>query len=129
MIYSFNIFGHKNILSTHKNTVEFTKERELTKNGDCIVGVKADFELSKLKQFLKFEKVKITIKVDDVSDTITAVPNKDFASNHELVIRLSDFSSERTFAIRADKAADDLNKKLVTALKDGKKAVVTVSEV
>ena len=46
MIYKFNAYGHPNILGTHKTTFEFTKDNELTLNGDCIVGVKADFELS-----------------------------------------------------------------------------------
>lgn len=46
----FHITGHENILSTHKNTFEFTKDKHLTKSGTCIVGVNADFELEKIKK-------------------------------------------------------------------------------
>lgn len=127
--YSFSINGHKNVLSTHKKTIEFTKDSELTKNGDCILGVNADFELKQIQGLLGCERVRITIEVDSVSDTITAVPNKKFGSNHEMVIRIGEFDSERTFAVRADKAASDLNRALVAALKSGGKGKVTISVV
>jgi len=126
--YSFAIYGHENILSTHKRTIEFTKDAELTKNGDCIVGVKSDFSLSELKKFLELKKIKITVAVDDIKDTITATPNKNFNSNHELVIRMGEFDSERTFAVRADKSSNDLHRALVNALKSGVKAIITISE-
>ncbi len=125
--YSFGIHGHRNVLSTHKKTMEFTKDSELTKNGDCILGVSADFELKKLKSFLGCERVRITIAVDSISDTITAVPNKKFSSSQEMVMRIGEFDSERTFAVRADKAASDLNRALVAALRSGGKGKVTIS--
>jgi hypothetical protein len=31
--------GHENILATHKTTLEFTKDKRLSKKGDCIVAV------------------------------------------------------------------------------------------
>ncbi len=127
--YSFSIHGHRNILSTHKKTVEFTKDSELTKEGDCILGVKADFEVKQLQRFLVCSKVKITIEVDDAKDAITAIPNRKFSSSHEMVIRLGEFDSERTFAVRADKAASDLSRALVAALRNGKTATVTISEI
>ena len=42
-IFQFPCYGHENILSTHKTTIEFTKDSELTLDGDCILGIKADF--------------------------------------------------------------------------------------
>ena len=45
MSYSFTAYGHKNILATHKTTIEFTKDKELSLKGNCIVGVRADFDL------------------------------------------------------------------------------------
>ena len=127
--YSFIIHGHKNILSAHKKTIEFTKDSELTKNGDCIIGVNANFELKQLQRFLGCERVRITVTVDRISDTITAVPNKKFSGSHEMVMRLGEFDSERTFAVRADKAASDLSRALVAALRSGKDGTVTISEV
>ncbi len=126
--YSFRIHGHRNILSTHRKTVEFTKDSELTKNGDCILGVNADFELKNLRGFLSCGMARITVVVDGISDTITAVPNRKFSSNHELVIRIGEFDSERTFAVRADKAACSLDRRLVDALKKGMEGTVTISE-
>ncbi len=127
--YCFRICGHRNILSTHRRTVEFTKDSELTKEGDCILGVRADFELEQLQRFLNCSRVSITISTGNASDTITAIPNRKFSSGHELVIRMGEFNSERTFAVRADKAASSLNRALVAALKSGRAGTVTISEI
>ena len=56
MIYKFNAYGHPNILATHKTTLEFTKDKEVSLKGDCIVAVKADFDLIKIKEFIKDSK-------------------------------------------------------------------------
>lgn len=145
MIYEFSCSGHKNILGTHKTTFEFTKAKELTRNGDCIVGVGSDFELSKLKAFLKFDKIKITLSITDknnknrnkdknnnriqplsettkeqITDTITCNINPDFDDNKEIVIRLGQYKDRRTLATNADKAAIHLNRHLITKLKDDK---------
>ena len=127
-MFSFNFYGHKNILGTHKNTLEFTKDSELTKEGDCIIGVKADFKPLDLKKFLSFRKIKMILEVDDISEEITAIPNKEFADNHEIVIRKSEFPSKRTFGIRCDKAAIDLDRRLIERLKTpGKKGVLKIA--
>lgn len=126
--YSFRICGHRNILSTHRRTVEFTKDAELTKEGDCILGVRADFELEQLQRFLNCSRVSITIATGNVFDTIIAIPNKKFSSSHELVIRIGEFDSERTFAVRADKASSNLSRALVASLKSGSTGTVTISE-
>ena len=49
MEYSFNCYGHENITARHKTTLEFTKDEDLSLKGDCIVGVKAGFQLNKIK--------------------------------------------------------------------------------
>ncbi|MBI2652952.1 DUF371 domain-containing protein [Candidatus Woesearchaeota archaeon] len=126
MYYKFNAYGHPNILGTHKTTLEFTKDDELSLRGDCIAGVNADFSLPLLKKFIKSLKNKqdimITIqtisKPTKIKETIYAKLNPEFNSNKEFVIRKTDFVSERTFAIRADKAAFELNKQLIDFLKD-----------
>jgi uncharacterized protein len=126
MIYSFTAHGHPNIRGTHRSTLEFTKDATLTESGDCIIGVNAAFELSKLRQLLNYLKVAITIEAAGITETITAVPNKAFGSIHELVIRVGEFSSERTFATRADKSAAMLNRDLIKALQKGATATVTI---
>lgn len=123
MEYAFSSFGHKNILSAHKTTIEFTKDRELTLNGDCIIGVNSDFDTLKLKDFIKFlaknkiKKIKITLNADGLEEDIICDINKDFSSDHEIVLRKSDFLSERTLGINANKAAADLNENLIKKIK------------
>jgi len=124
MEYTFTCKGHANILSTHKNTIEFTKEKHLTLKGDCIIGVCADFDTEKIKQIVEKaskqnQDLKITITIKDKNikpETIICTPNKDFSSKSEIVIRKSDFSSERTLGTRCNKAAIDINKEIIKQL-------------
>ena len=115
----FNISGHKNILGTHKNTIEFTKDSELTLKGDCIIGVKADFDLAELKSLVKeHSKIKIIITVGDLLEEFPAISNPEFNDEHEIVIRKTDFISGRTLGIKADKAVLDLDRKIVDKFKN-----------
>ena len=127
MGYSFEIHGHPNILASHRSTIEFTKASHLTRNGDCIVGVRAGFSIAGLQEFLSLERVKITITAGSFTDSFTAIPNKSFCSSHEMVIRIGEFSSVRTFAVRAEKAARDIDRKVIAVLAGGGKAEVIVS--
>ena len=137
MIYKFNAYGHPNILGTHKTTLEFTKDKELSLNGDCIVGIKADFELSKLKRFIedsKDNKLTVTIKAisnnknQQIQEKIQAELNPGFNHNKEFVIRKTNFASERTFAIKADNAAFWLNRDLINFLKKKESKISVVVE-
>lgn len=127
MKYSFTCIGNKNITSKHKNTLEFTKDSKVSLKGDCIVGVKADFSLKKLKKYIKSVKnnKKIIIVIEtmnnNIGERINAQINPSFNSDKEMVIRKSDFISDRTFAIKADKAAVDLNRELIDTLTNNKK--------
>lgn len=119
----FNIFGHSNILGNHRNTIEFTKDEDLSLHGDCIIGVRSDFDAEQLKETIsKSGSLKIIIRVDGIEEVIHAVPNKDFDSDHEIVIRKSEYASSRTLGMRSDKAAKDLSRKLITLLKDPQRA-------
>ena len=121
MGYSFTAYGHENIMGTHRNTLEFIKETELSKKGDCIVGVGAEFSAAKLKQMLRsHSRFRMTLRVGRLVDTVDFEGNPDFVSSHELVIRLSDFPSDRTLGLRASKGASHLDRKLVCRLKDPK---------
>ena len=131
MIYKFKAYGHENILANHKTTLEFTKDENITLNGDCIVGIKADFELSKLKEFIKnFKKNKISITISNnkIHETILAEINPNFNDDKELVIRKTDFVSERTFAINSNKAAFELKRNLIGFLKDKKDGISVIIE-
>ena len=128
MRYKFYAYGHHNILATHKTTLEFTKDENISLRGDCIIGVNADFELNKLKRFIK--KIIITIKTSDkkIEEKIIAEINLNFSSGKELVIRKTDFVSERTFAIRANKAAYELKRPLIDFLKKGENKIAVIVE-
>ena len=131
MYYKFNAYGHPNILATHKTTLEFTKDKDISLKGDCIVGVNSNFELSEIKKFIKNsinKKISITIKTKTKQEKISAELNPNFNSNKELVIRKADFVSERTFAIRANKAAFDLKRDLIKFLKEKKNRVSIIIE-
>ncbi len=127
MMYKFSACGHPNILATHKTTLEFTKDSEVSKKGDCIVGVNADFDLKELKDFIQESKNKksviIEIENNEIKEAINAEINPGFSSSNELVIRKTGFLSERTFAVNADKAAFGLSRSLVSFLKDEKNKV------
>jgi len=125
----FRAWGHPNIKATHKNTIEFTKEEYLTPEGDCVIGVKADFDTKKLHDFAEKHKfAKITIKTGGLSEIIVAKTNPEFDDDKELVIRLGEYASKRTFAIRADKAAKHLNRELIRALQMGSPMEIDISE-
>ena len=133
MQYKFHAYGHPNILGTHKTTLEFTKDKELSLKGDCIVGVNADFNIGEIKKFMKrLQNKKITIIIETfnkkISEKIAAEINPEFNSDKEFVIRKTDFVSERTFAIKSNKAAFELKIDLIDYLKDKKSKVNVVIE-
>ena len=129
MIYTFNAYGHLNIQGTHKTTLEFTKDSEVSLNGDCIVGVKADFDLNRIRDFIeksKNNKVTIILRNNNIQEKIAAELNPNFNSSKEFVIRKTDFVSERTFAIKANQAAFDLNRDLINYLQDKKNKIIVI---
>ncbi|MEM4523515.1 MAG: DUF371 domain-containing protein, partial [Archaeoglobaceae archaeon] len=48
MIFEVRAFGHPNITAKHPSTVEVTKDPEISKRADCVIGVKADKSISDL---------------------------------------------------------------------------------
>ena len=114
----------------------FTKENHLKTTGDCIVGVNADKGLMDLrknfKEMLKKETSTLTINLDitGLTETIHACGSPKLVLTHptDIVIRKSDFISDRTMAIHADKSSNDLSRQLIERLKDPKqKIVITIS--
>ena len=127
MEYSFLCYGHENILATHKATIEFTKDSGLSLNGNCIVGIRCDFDPAKLRKISKNEKsVFVEIAEKNSRDHFSFLPNEDFSDNHEIVIRKSNFLSNRTIGTGSEKAAIDIDRKIISKLKKGIQFRVTL---
>jgi uncharacterized protein len=117
-------YGHKNILSLHPRTIEVTKDPNLTKNGDCIIGVSAnkacdDLNISvKKKLSTNNTFVKMKIIVDQVEFELAGIGNTDLSISHkhDIVLRKSDYADSRTLAISCDKSAIDIPRHLVNLL-------------
>ena len=128
MRFEIKFSGHENIRSTHKKTIEITKESELTPRGDCIIGVNAScgcFDLPQsLKDKLKDPKsiVQFSIKVAKHEFVVKGRGHKDLTFTHreDIVIRKSNFTSPRTLTVKCDKASDLLPREMVTILQDPK---------
>ena len=61
-----------------------------------------------------------------VIEKINAEINPNFSSDKDIVIRKSDFIDGRTFAIRADKAACELNRDLIKNITNSRKKIKVV---
>jgi hypothetical protein len=124
-------FGHENIQATHPTTLMLTKEKHLSSTGDCVVAVAADKALLDLSQTFKENlrksnaKLTIIIEAGGISEKINASGSPTLILNHptDVVIRKSDYVSDRTLAIDADKSSNDLSRELVDKLKNPKQKV------
>jgi hypothetical protein len=124
-------FGHENIQAIHPSTLMFTKDKHLSKNGDCIVALAADKAVADLSPEFKDElrkpnaKLTILIEADELKEQINASgsPKLVLTSPTDIVIRKSEYICNRTLAIHADKAANDLPRAFVEKLKDPKQEV------
>jgi hypothetical protein len=122
------------VTSRHKSTFEITKDPELTLSGDCIVGVDMDRTMldfpDEFKEMIADSSTKITVdlKTENGHDEITGFGHEDLTLTHptDIVIRKSDFTCSRTLMINADKAARDLDEKLIDDLKNEKIMEVTI---
>lgn len=130
-------YGHENIQATHKTTLEFTKDPHLTKKGDCIITVAADKALADLNAEFKenlrkrHAKLSVLIEVEGVTEQVNAYGSPRLILTHptDIVIRKSDYVCNRTLAIHADKAAQDLPREFVEKLKNPKQKVKITLEV
>lgn len=123
---TINALGHPNIRATHRSTVEVTKEKHLSEAGDCVIAVSADKGLKDLdREFLDLLRsdsatIAVQFQTDGIVDAVHALGGSRLILTHphDMVVRKSDYVSERTLAVKADKAAIDLSRDLVTRLKN-----------
>jgi len=116
MSYAFYCFGHENIRAKHAKTIEFTRDAHLSTRGDCIIGVRADFDLSSVKRLRG--RIRITVEVNGLQDTFRALVNPDFDDDHEMVFRRSGCRSKRTLGVYLNKGAVGLDREIVRLMRD-----------
>lgn len=127
MEFVFYAKGHPNVTSVHKTTFEFTKDKDIGKNADCIIGVFSNVGFEnfppKLRERIKNENtvIRIQLETENASDEISGYGNSSLTLDHptDIVCRKSDFTCNRTLMIKADKAAIDLKRELIKDLKEG----------
>ena len=131
MEITFYAYGHPNIKATHRTTLEITKDDFLTPRGTCIVGIKSEIACFDIPETMKKEmknsetKIIIVLEVNGIRDEITAYGDERLrlVSRNSMVIRKSTYIDDRTLAVRADKAAKDINREIVKKLTDPNKRV------
>ena len=138
MKYEIEFFGHENIRSNHKNTIEITKESHLTPRGDCIVAVSANSSCNDLPEELKNKlknpdnTIEFLFKVEDIEFSLKGKghPNLTLTHQEDIVLRKSDFTCPRTLSVKCDKASDLVPREMVTKLQNPKTKgllIITIS--
>ncbi|MFX1303309.1 MAG: DUF371 domain-containing protein [Promethearchaeota archaeon] len=128
-------YGHENIFGIHSTTIEVTKDKNLTKKGNCIIGVnatKACFDLSpKLKKNIKNgNKIKITLKIDDLQDSFYGFGSKELKllDKDDIVFRKSNYICDRTILINCTKTSSELSRELIEKLKNPRNKLSIIFE-
>ena len=124
--------GHANVRATHRSTLEVTTDTHLTPAGDCIVGVEADRAPAAFSPGFvgacrdDSARIEATLRVDGAATSIVGRGDSGltFGSDRAAVIRTSDYVDDRTVLVRADAAAADLNRELVSSLAGGAELIL-----
>ena len=127
-------YGHKNIQATHKSTFEVTKDKHLSRRGDCVIAIAANKGSRDLNDDLKTAlqkggKLRIVVEVDDETDVIVAWGSPKLILSHptDMVVRKGSYVCPRTIAIDASKAARDLSRNLVAKLRNPQEVTIRLA--
>ncbi|MCY4490769.1 MAG: DUF371 domain-containing protein [Thaumarchaeota archaeon] len=126
MQFEIEFFGHKNIRSNHQNTIEITRESDLTPSGDCIVGVRASSACADLPDDMKKSLenpnalVSFTFTVGQYEFVVYGAGHADLTLSHkeDIVLRKSNFTCPRTISVKCDKASNDIPREMIHLLQD-----------
>ena len=135
--FTFKAQGHPNITAGHRTTVMITRDSELTRNGDCIVGVNAEMGLTDLPPQVKAairdkdSSVKLTIQAGCLIFQMQGRGHPDLPLDHpdDMVARKSRYICGRTLMIEGDKGACDISPELISVLQEGGREITVVIEV
>ena len=118
--------GHPNVKATHKTTLEITKEEYVTPRGDCIIAIKATKAVKDLDPVLKSiirrnDAIIIAVlETDNLKDVVLAMGSQELllSSDNKIIIRKSTYIEPATLGIRSNKAARDIDRRLIERLKN-----------
>jgi len=120
------------VRSTHRTTLEITKEPALSEKGDCIVAVESSAGMKDLPQKMKrslcreSSKARLTLSIDSYCFSVEGRGAKGLTLAHptDIVIRKSGFLSDRTLFVHANRSAADIPRSFVELLRDPSRCVV-----
>jgi 16S rRNA (cytidine1402-2'-O)-methyltransferase len=111
---SFTCRGHAGISGTHDKTLEFTRDRSVTRRATCVLGVASDHDDAALRALRG--DVEVTLTAGSSGDSFRAAITPLFLGDDSLVFRCGPALHGRTLGYDATKSAADLDRALVRAL-------------
>ena len=132
---SFKAQGHPNISSTHRTTLMTTRDKSLSRRGDCIVAVNAEKGLLALpddiKEAARSGETVISLSLEAGGEGFTVTgrghPGLTYTDPNDIVARRSGYTCGRTLMVGADKAACDMPDSFRRILQDEVEVTVTIS--
>ena len=132
MNFKFHARGHPSVTSTHRTTLELTKDTDLSKNGDCIAAVGCSVGLMDLPERMKNAlssgscRARLTLRVDLHQFVVEGRGAEGLTLSHptDIVVRKSGFTSDRTLMVNANRAAADIPRSFVELLQDPNRKVL-----
>jgi len=124
-VQRFQARGHPNVVAEHPTTFEITRNPDLTKRGDCVIGVRSTKGLADLsREFRRMcsvddARIIVQLEAGGIIEIIEGRGSRGLTLSHssEIVGRKSTYVSDRTLMIRADRAACDISRDLVYELR------------
>jgi hypothetical protein len=121
-----SFWGHPNVRSLHHTTLEITTQLNLTRKGDCIIGVRASKGCSQLDPNIKNNLckensvVKIQLIVEPHSFEIVGKTSSKLLLSHphDIVIRKSGYVDARTLLIQCNMSCVDVPQYIIHLLQD-----------
>lgn len=122
-------WGHPNVKATHRSTFEVTTDDYLTPRGDCIVAIRASTGAGGLPAWFREEArrpgsvVVAVLCAGGACDSVAGHGSPELAMGDpgRMIFRRSSYVEPATVMVGASKAARDLDRRLVEALRWGAK--------
>ncbi|HYP43457.1 MAG TPA: DUF371 domain-containing protein [Candidatus Nitrosocosmicus sp.] len=118
--------GHPNVQSLHARTIEITKDKDLTLNGDCIIGINANKACKDLNPEIKkrIRKNDSVIEIGLIVEPYSFII-KGFGDNRllltnedDIVLRKSKFICDRTLSINCNFSYLEIPREIINSLRD-----------